>query len=195
MARWRLTAPHYLNVPGTEWEQKEVSPNTKRQVVKRYPVPLFLNPEDPADQNYREAGELIVCHEGKGQRRDITFIGEPTPDMEPLDEEAEAISAKLRPKWVHPIDNVDSSGAYSDVLVRQFEAAMDRVMKAQGGAVAIPAQPEIVAQLMAQVAELTAQVARMAAAAQEEPLGEVQPTPEEIAASEAESKAPARRVA
>ena len=61
MARWRLTAKHYLTVPGIEWEQKETNRDTGRQMTKKYPVPLFLDPDDPADQNYREAGEISSC--------------------------------------------------------------------------------------------------------------------------------------
>ena len=78
MARWRLMNAHYLNVSGTEWEHKETDRSTGKQARKVFPVPMLLNPEDPADHNY--PGEIIVAHEGKtAQRRDIIFVGQPSP--------------------------------------------------------------------------------------------------------------------
>lgn len=103
MARWRLTAAHYLKVPGTEWEYKEVDMTSGRQARKVFPVPLHLDPNNPSDCNY--PGDIIV-KQGKGEPRDIIFEGPPTPDMEPLDDEAEAISAKWREKWSHPIEDL-----------------------------------------------------------------------------------------
>jgi len=107
MARWRLTSAHYLNVPGTEWEYKETDLNSGRQARRIFPVPMYLNPDWQQDHNY--PGEIIV-KQGKGEPRDIIFEGPPTPDMEPLDEEAEAISAKHRPSWIHPIETLDAQG-------------------------------------------------------------------------------------
>src|SRR6516164_5357111 len=99
MARWKLLASHYLNVPGTEWEQRETPRETGKEVRKRYFIPRLLNIEDPGDwtEKYRNdlgqvfGGDIIVCFAGRGQPKDIVFEGLPTPDMEPLDEEAEAI--------------------------------------------------------------------------------------------------------
>lgn len=134
MARWRLTASHYLNVPGTEWEQKEIDRTTGRQARKIYKVPRLLDPEEPSDLNY--PGELIVAHEGKGaQPRDYIFIGPPTPDMEPLDDEAKAISANLAKTWKHPVDSLP--GNYSQSMQQEFEKQIamsqtgDAVLKAK----------------------------------------------------------------
>lgn len=109
MARWRLMSAHYLNVPGTEYEHREVSRETGKQAVKRYPVPLFLNPNDPADCNY--PGEIIVADKANRLHpKDLVFVGPPTPEMEPLDEEAEKISAKHREKWdKHPIESLPTT--------------------------------------------------------------------------------------
>lgn len=104
MARWRLTGPHYLNVPGTEWEHKEISTDTGRQNRKVFKVPRLLDPNDPGDQN-RE-GDCVVCWAGKGEARDIIFEGDPTPDMTPLDAEAEKVTERCRPKWEHPIESL-----------------------------------------------------------------------------------------
>ena len=111
MARWRLITPHYLRVPGTEWEYKEAS-HTGKQVRKVFQVPLYLNPRDPADCNYPD--EIIVAHaNGKEQVKDIIFEGDPTPDMTPLDDEAKAISAEWEKQWKHPIEDVDTEGGYA----------------------------------------------------------------------------------
>src|SRR5260370_20903891 len=116
MARWKLVTEHYLNVPGTEWEYKETSRETGRQVRRVFPVPLHLDPNENniADHNY--PGEIIVCHVGKGQGRDIEFVGPPTPDMQPLDDEAKAISAKL------PQRNQDAlyMNSYADGILEGF---------------------------------------------------------------------------
>ncbi len=121
MARWRLTAPHYLKVSGTTWEYKEIDRTTGRQVRKSFEVPLHLDPDQPADCNYTNngMGEIIVCYEGKGEPRDIVFEGEPTPDMVPLDDEAKTISASFASKWKHPIESL--SGSYADHLLEMLQ--------------------------------------------------------------------------
>ena len=123
MARWRLLQPHYLNVPGNEWEYKETNRDTGRQARKVFAVPQFLNPNDAADHNYREDGDIIVSDGNNAQRKDIIFVGPPTPDMEPLDDEAQAISDAERPKWQQPIESLPGQG-YSASLLSQFEAQL-----------------------------------------------------------------------
>lgn len=105
MARWRLTAAHYLKVPGTEWEQKETDQQTGKQGRKVYPVPLYLDPNNAADCNY--PGEIIVSNKHSAAHpKDIVFSGPPTPDMEPIDDEAIKITEPLKRKWetTHPIE-------------------------------------------------------------------------------------------
>ncbi len=130
MARWRLITGHYLNVlidgELVEWEYKEIDRTTGKQARKIFPVPMLMDPNDPADCNY--PGEIVVCHEGSGQRRDIVFVGNPTPDMEPYDEEAEAISASLRQKWEHPIESLPSTMSDGE------SAFMAKLMEAMGQA-------------------------------------------------------------
>lgn len=112
MARWKLIEPHYLNVPGNEWEHQEtVNGKIHRH---RFPVPRLLDPKDPTDFNY--PGEVIVCHEGQGLPNDLIFLGPPTPGMAPLDEEAEAISKKESVKWVHPIESLPGQGFSASLL-------------------------------------------------------------------------------
>lgn len=136
MARWRLAAPHYLNVEGTTWEYKEVDRTTGRQKRTNFPVPLHLDPDNPSDWNHvygKDSGEIIVC-DGKDDvnAKDIIFAGEPTPDMVPMDEPAKALSNSLAHKWKHPIESL--SGTYADAMLRDFQEELDQVRtQASGG--------------------------------------------------------------
>jgi hypothetical protein len=126
MARWKLTQAHYLNVSGTEWEYKELNRSTGKQQRKVFPVPLFLNPEDPADWNYPAEEAIIVSNGMNPGLRDHIFDGPPTPDMEPLDDEARAISEAEKHKWVHPIESL-SGESYSQSLIKEFERQMAKL--------------------------------------------------------------------
>jgi len=130
--RWRLMQPHYLKVPDTEWEYKEVDRASGKQGRKVFQVPRLLDPRDPSDCNY--PGEIIVCHAGKGQRQDIIFDGFPTPDMEPLDDEARKLSATFEKRWQHPIDSLP--GNFSASLIAAFEQQMAETISS--GAKAVP---------------------------------------------------------
>lgn len=160
MARWRLTAKHYLNVPGTIWRHEETSRDTGERVEQEYPVPKYLDPDDPKQQNRQ--GEIIVCLDGKGERGDITFIGKPTPDMEPLDAEAEAITALERPKWEHPIESLPMTGDFTQSLFTALQRQVDAAAQAQPlpnvsagvDPAAFALMQEQMAQLMARNAEL-----------------------------------------
>lgn len=167
MARWRLTQPHYLNVPGTEWEYKETNRVSGKQATKRFPVPLYLDPEDVSEQTPPNSGMIVVTDKAnRAFPHDIVFVGPPTPDMDPLDEEAEAISEAESKKWVHPIDSLP--GNYSASLLTAFEAQLAELMSKQPVRTQLP-QPSAgvskedfdalqsqVAQLMARNAELEA---------------------------------------
>lgn len=155
MARWSLRNPHYLNVPGNEWQHEETDRETGRRNRKMYEVPRLLDPNNPQDQNY--PGEVIVCHEGKGDRKDIIFLGEPTPDMEPLDDEAKAISASLQKKWEHPIDALPANGEdYGAALMKMFEKQIAQLGGIKPTSVA-GVDPDDFKKLQDQVAELLAQ--------------------------------------
>jgi len=155
MARWKLNGKHYLRtIPPTEYEYKETNEDTGRQARKVFEVPLELDPNSPRDCNY--PGEIIVCHEGKGERRDITFRGPPSPEMEPLDAEAEAITAEMQQAWGKQFmeDSLESS---SDRLVRELADTMTQAFGGQKPSQSPIAEPssELEA-LKRQVAELTA---------------------------------------
>ena len=51
--------------------------------------------------------------------RDHVFVGPPTPNMEPLDDEAQAISDKESKNWIHPIESLNMT--YSESRLSEFE--------------------------------------------------------------------------
>lgn len=167
MARWRLINAHYLNVPGTEWEYRETDRTTGKQGRKVFPVPAFLDPKDAADWNYKELGEIIVS-DGKGALpRDIIFVGPPTPDMEPLDEDAEKVSAAESHKWVHPIESLPGQ-SFSQSLLDGLQRQIAELSAGQAAKPAAPISvsgidPDAFAKLQEQVAALADQNAKLQA--------------------------------
>jgi len=110
MARWRLTASHYLLTdPPTKWEQVEVDRETGQQARKEYVVPRLLDVSNPRDHNSPD-GIIVANKFDPANRRDVVFLGNPGPDMDPLDAEAEAISESLKHKWIHPIESLPENG-------------------------------------------------------------------------------------
>lgn len=146
--RWRLMAPHYINVPtlpdGTrvEWEHKETNALNGRAVRKLFPVPMLLNPEDPNDYNH--PGEIIVSQEVEGahfNRLDLLFMGPPTRDMEPLNEAAEAITETHKARWVHPIETLPANGgmnAQEQAFMASMMAAFAKEVGAQAPNQSVP---------------------------------------------------------
>lgn len=126
MARWRLINAHYLSIAGTTWEYKEVDRSTGKQIRREFPVPLYLNPGEPSDWNYRigrDEGEIIVSDGNGAEPRDLIFAGDPTPDMEPLDDAARKISAGFADRWKHPIESLPGSFSQSLLDGMQREIA------------------------------------------------------------------------
>lgn len=129
MARWKLATGHYLKCVGVEWEYNETDRNTGRPIRQRMPVPRFLDPKDPADWTNKwgnkdnENGEIVVCHEGKGQKGDIPFFGDPTPDMIPVDDEAMTISKGFEEQWKYKPDD-PVAGGFSQSQVDSMQLKM-----------------------------------------------------------------------
>ena len=160
MARWRLTASHYLNtVKPAEYEIVEEDTENGGTMRTRLSVPRYFDVEDRTrlqGNNVTNArGNYIVCWEGKGERGDIEFRGQPTPDMEPLDDEAAEISAKLRDVWettarAEAGQPAQNTGDVS--LAAQAEALRAALTPA-------PVKIEGLEELLAAVAQLTAHIA------------------------------------
>jgi hypothetical protein len=119
MPRWRLTQKHYLKVPGTEYEYREQVNGSSRAIKRVFPVPLYLDPEDPADCNY--PGEIIVAQGKDAQPKDIIFEGAPTPDMAPLDPEAQAITDEYMSRWGKSAENMGDEGYTGGLLAQLTE--------------------------------------------------------------------------
>ena len=127
MARWQLKVPHYLMVEGTKWEYSEVDRITGRPKRVQFNVPRYLDPGDPADQTVKvpgfpEEGKLNVTNGGTHEANDVVFIGDPGPDMIPLDDEAKAISASFSKKWVNPIEDLPVNMTYADRLLENLQS-------------------------------------------------------------------------
>lgn len=133
MARWRLAAAHYLNTGDTKWEYSEVDRTTGRPKRTQFDVPRLLNPEDPGDWNHvyskdgfgkPDSGEIIVA-QGAHEPKDIVFIGDVTPDMVPLDDEARKISAASAHKWKYATDKLN--GTYADEMMKDLTEQVNEI--------------------------------------------------------------------
>jgi hypothetical protein len=205
MARWKLTEKNYLKVPGTKWELTIADRVTGRPVRKVFDVPRYLDPDDQGDWTHHEApgvGYIAVCHEGTGEARDIIFIGDPTPGMLPLDDEAKAITAKFTWTPTRSTADEDKENSFSQKLLMGL---VDQMADVQAKAASAPMGAgmeklfEAMSAMMAQNAQLLAALGAKAIDAEhqkqaralgeepqqvideEEPLEHLEPTAEEIA--------------
>lgn len=129
MARWKLATAHYLNmIDASEWEYSETDRTTGRPRKRVFKVPTLLDPQDPTLWNSRagEEGEIIVCDHGTHESRDYEFVGDPTADMIPLDDEAKAISAKFEAKWNRPAEGLGAD-SYGESLIIGFQKQLAEV--------------------------------------------------------------------
>jgi hypothetical protein len=145
--------PHYLWTTDNEWRYEETSRETGRRAIKHYNVPRYFDPENPGDWNMVGSGDCIVCHEGKGNPKDHIFTGMPTLDMEPLDGEAEIMSAEIRKTCKHPIDSLP--GDFTQSILNDFQRQIDALSKAQ------PVAPMNVAVTFQEFNDLKGQVAKL----------------------------------
>lgn len=167
MARWKLTASHYLSVKGTQWEQIEVDRMTGKQIRKQYEVPLQLDIDDTSLWNGNIlrnprgevlGGDIVVAYaDGAHEPADYLFRGDPTPDMFPLDDEARKISSKFEAKWNAAPDEEVTYGRrmierIEEVGQRQAEEA--RTMKVEGLQEILKGMSDLMAQNAALMAQL-----------------------------------------
>lgn len=138
MARWKLNAPHYLNVEHNKWEYIEVDRKTGRPRRTQFDVPMQLDPADPTcwteytldQRGQREDGVIIVTHKRDDNfPNDIVFFGDPTPEMAPIDEEAKAISKSLEAKWKRPAES--EPGSYQAGMIKDLQESFQKVIDSQ----------------------------------------------------------------
>lgn len=166
MARWKLAVAHYIHtVAKNQWEYIEVDRKTGRPKRHLFTVPRYLNPLEESDHNSISAqgeGEIIVCTEGGGQPTDIEFVGNPTPDMIPLDDEAKAISASFESLWSYkPGDIPEAEGGYAASLVEKLS---DMRVAVDVKPVEIPGMSELIAAITMQSAMIGQLVSHQAPA-------------------------------
>jgi len=165
--RWKLAVAHYLHtVAKNQWEYIEMDRKTGRPKRHLFTVPRYLNPLEESDQNSVSAltgeGEIIVCREGLGEPADIEFVGTPTPDMIPLDDEARAESAKFESAWsYHPGDIPEAEGGYAASIVEKLS---DMRVAVDVKPVEIPGMTELIAAITAQSTMIGQLVAAQASA-------------------------------
>ncbi len=146
MARWRITAPHYIHVADVgggpnEWEYQEQDRNTGRMLRKRYRVPVLFDPKDTTQHNDPN-GIVVSDKEDPRFPRDYVIEGQPTLDMVPLDEEAERLSKDFQEKHggTNPIDEL--SGDFSSALLQRLEQQLaDLIAGGVAKATAAPVTP------------------------------------------------------
>lgn len=189
MARWKLTEPHYLSVPGEEWERTAIDVRTGKTIRKKVKVPKHLDPRIEDDWNFRPPqnpmdGEIHVCWADKGLPHDIVFEGNPTPGMLPLDDEAKEISGRFDWKPTQGIDEESQrAGFYAllgDKLIAQL-TDLKATVAVQPQIHGVEKLLEAMAAMMLQNQQLMAMLAGKPApakdelAVQAEALGETQP--------------------
>lgn len=130
MARWRLTQSHYLEIESlddmpVEWEYKEIDQNTGRTRAKRFNVPFFMDINDQKGCWNDQSG-IVVSNGAGALPMDYIFRGDPTPEMFPLDSEAQAISKACEPNWVHPIESLPGQG-YTQSLLAGLEKQLSEI--------------------------------------------------------------------
>lgn len=202
MARWRLIASHYLKVAGTKWEFSETDRATGKQKRIQFDVPTLLDIEDPNSWNQNIirnprgeilGGDIVVAWgDSAHEPNDYIFTGKPTPDMEPIDEEATAASAQFQEAWKRPPETDGTK--YGDILIQKFGEKFDKMTSA-------PAQTEGISEVLAAMTQLMKQNQELMAFLIQgqqlglrpqidtaEPLGQVEPTEEEMAEANAQIK-------
>jgi hypothetical protein len=141
MARWKLACSHYLmTVKPAKWRYSHTDRLTGDLIEKEYIIPRLLDVGDPkcwTDKfggvpvsrggNDPDAMGEINVRQGQGEPNDIEFIGDPTPDMVPLDAEAEEISARFKEHWAYKPDGVEISNSQAIVDRANFVPEPTRI--------------------------------------------------------------------
>lgn len=180
MARWRVTAKHYINAKqfgeDTTWVREETNRDTGRAFRRTFTVPLLIDPEDPICIN-RNTGYCVVATEGSETPGDIIILGPPTPDMEPLDDDARAITKAESVKWKDPINSLPISigDDFGNQLLAMLTAQFNTVANNPSVSLKGASNSEI-EELKAMLAAQQEQIAKLiggSSPAPEEPLPEL----------------------
>lgn len=179
MARFRLRDKHYLNIEGSEYDHYEETETKirgrRRRSKKSFLVPMYLDPNDPADHNY---DGIIIVSTRDDPRYEYDYIlrGEfhPTFEMEPLDDEARQIMDEFKAthSGEHPIESLPGTLGEQllEKLLRQLEkAGHDKPEPAQTSGVSVAEMDRLKAEnaaLSAKVDQVLAQLAAMSIPAQ-----------------------------
>jgi hypothetical protein len=155
MARWQLSTAHYIHtVNPAEWEYKETDRDTQEEVRTRFVVPRYL-----------DAGRVVVKNAKPLNKFEFEIVGDPTPDMMPLDAEAQAISDTFMPTW-SKMGEFQLGGGTDAVL----NGLAEKLEKAMQGGMPVYSQPlngvsqEQFTALQNQVTELMKQNAELVGA-------------------------------
>lgn len=170
MARWKLACSHYLNtVKPAKWRYSHTDRVSGDLVEKEFIVPRLLDVQDPKCWTNRLSvgvpvsrggsdadadGEIIVCLPGKGLLGDVEFIGEPTPDMIPQDEEAQEISDSFQDRWAYKPDVPEQT--YSQAIVDRSAQAVEAMEQAARAPVQVEGLTDLVAMMGQQMAQTQA---------------------------------------
>lgn len=207
MARWMLIEPHYLNVPDTKWEYVETDRATGRPIRKQFDVPIFLHPEDPSNwtekdiaNNGQVIGGRVIVSDGVGAApTDIIFVGDPTPNMLPLDDHAREVSARFASVWKAPNEN--SNRTHSQSLLDDLERKMQLVEQQQAKAqqVPMPALEQLLTAVTQMLQQNQEMMKALAIGREQNPTGAYEPPAETAtvppsALPKSSTSAPVRRV-
>lgn len=169
MARWRLNSPHYLNVKEldgepVEFRYTEQSLQTMRNRSRAFPVPLYLDPKDPTLINSEDG--IVVSDGNHPGPKDYIFLGDPTPEMMPIDDEAEKITEKHRSKWINPVETFGLGQDYSQSLLSALERQIEAINRVAPGAQPIQVDQDKLNKVLERLAALEAQNAELLIAAE-----------------------------
>lgn len=148
MARWKLNEAHYLKVQDTKWEYVEIDRITGRPKRTQFDVPLHLNPMDEGDLKiYGQADPhlgvngdpwIVVTDNPNPTGRDIYFLGEVTPGMFPLDDDARAISEKASKGLWKPTTGIDPESQNTSYTNKLLSGLIDKMTDTRTAAESLP---------------------------------------------------------
>lgn len=182
MARWRVTAKHYLLArqfgEDTTWVREETNRDTGRAFRRTFAVPLYIDPEDPVCIN-RNLGYCVVATEGSEMPGDITLLSPCTPDMEPLDDDAKRITAEESKKWKDPINSLPISigDDFGNQLLAMLTSQFNNVANAPSMSLKGASNDQI-AKLEAMLLAQQDQIAKLLAGSGSTPVASEEPLPE-----------------